>query len=208
MTGGAGLVDGFDNHDPARARVHSTCGRASCRNRIAPGTVLQEVPLAESLGVSRGPIREALGDLAAEGLVTITPRRGAVVSVAHASATSSRRTRSARRSSHWRCAAGRAGHDRGRASRRWSGPGADGRRRGDAATSWASSTPTSSSTTRGWMASGNGKLLDVYRRLIGPDGAPTVDRRHSCGAASTSPSRSIATSSTRRGRATRSAPAR
>ncbi len=48
-------------------------------NRIAPGTVLQEVPLAESLGVSRGPIREALGDLAAEGLVTITPRRGAVV---------------------------------------------------------------------------------------------------------------------------------
>ncbi len=48
-------------------------------NRIPPGTVIQEVPLAESLGVSRGPIREALGRLAAEGLVTVTPRRGTVV---------------------------------------------------------------------------------------------------------------------------------
>ncbi len=47
--------------------------------RIAPGTLLMEVPLAETLGVSRGPLREALGRLASEGLVTITPRRGAVV---------------------------------------------------------------------------------------------------------------------------------
>jgi DNA-binding GntR family transcriptional regulator len=46
---------------------------------LAPGTVLSEVALAESFGVSRGPIREALGRLAAEGLVTIKPRRGAVV---------------------------------------------------------------------------------------------------------------------------------
>jgi DNA-binding GntR family transcriptional regulator len=47
--------------------------------RLAPGTELHEVGLAGSLGVSRGPLREALGRLAAEGLVTITPRRGAVV---------------------------------------------------------------------------------------------------------------------------------
>jgi DNA-binding GntR family transcriptional regulator len=47
--------------------------------RLGPGTELQEVALATSLGVSRGPLREALGRLAAEGLVTITPRRGAVV---------------------------------------------------------------------------------------------------------------------------------
>jgi DNA-binding GntR family transcriptional regulator len=46
---------------------------------LAPGTVLGEASLARSFGVSRGPIREALGRLASEGLVTITPRRGAVV---------------------------------------------------------------------------------------------------------------------------------
>ena len=46
---------------------------------LAPGAVLSEVSLARSLGVSRGPIREALGRLASEGLVTITPRRGAIV---------------------------------------------------------------------------------------------------------------------------------
>jgi DNA-binding GntR family transcriptional regulator len=47
--------------------------------RLAPGTELHEVALAESLGISRGPLREALGRLAAEGLVTIRPRRGAEV---------------------------------------------------------------------------------------------------------------------------------
>jgi len=47
--------------------------------RLPPGTELQEVALSERLGVSRGPIREALGRLAAEGLVTVRPRRGAVV---------------------------------------------------------------------------------------------------------------------------------
>jgi DNA-binding GntR family transcriptional regulator len=46
---------------------------------LDPGTVLSEVSLARSFGVSRGPIREALGRLASEGLVTITPRRGAIV---------------------------------------------------------------------------------------------------------------------------------
>ncbi len=62
-----------------RERVYAHLKAEILDNRIAPGSVLQEVPLAESLGVSRGPIREALGILAAEGLVTITPRRGAVV---------------------------------------------------------------------------------------------------------------------------------
>jgi len=46
---------------------------------LAPGTVLSEVALARSFGISRGPLREALGRLASEGLVTITPRRGAIV---------------------------------------------------------------------------------------------------------------------------------
>lgn len=62
-----------------REVVHAHLKEEILANRITPGSVLQEVPLAASLGVSRGPIREALGSLAAEGLVTITPRRGAVV---------------------------------------------------------------------------------------------------------------------------------
>ena len=47
--------------------------------RLEPGTELSEVALAREFGTSRGPLREALGRLASEGLVTITPRRGAVV---------------------------------------------------------------------------------------------------------------------------------
>jgi DNA-binding GntR family transcriptional regulator len=49
-------------------------------NRLPPGTPLQEESLANALGVSRGPIREATRRLAAEGLVSVIPRRGAVVS--------------------------------------------------------------------------------------------------------------------------------
>jgi DNA-binding GntR family transcriptional regulator len=48
-------------------------------SRLEPGTELSEVALARSLGISRGPLREALGQLTAEGLVTTVPRRGAVV---------------------------------------------------------------------------------------------------------------------------------
>ena len=44
-----------------------------------PGERLVEGRLAEVLGVSRIPVREALRLLAAEGLVEITPRRGATV---------------------------------------------------------------------------------------------------------------------------------
>jgi DNA-binding GntR family transcriptional regulator len=47
--------------------------------RLEPGSELSEVALAREFGTSRGPLREALGRLASEGLVTVTPRRGAVV---------------------------------------------------------------------------------------------------------------------------------
>jgi DNA-binding GntR family transcriptional regulator len=60
-------------------RVHDHLKQEILANRLPPGTVLHEVGLAASLGVSRGPIREAIGRLAAEGLVIVRPRRGAVV---------------------------------------------------------------------------------------------------------------------------------
>src|SRR5579864_4335379 len=60
-------------------RVHEFLRDEIMADRLPPGTELQEVALAEALGVSRGPVREALGRLSAEGLVSIRPRNGAVV---------------------------------------------------------------------------------------------------------------------------------
>ncbi len=48
--------------------------------RLEPGQVLSESGLAQSLGIGRTPVREALQQLAREGLVTILPRRGVIVS--------------------------------------------------------------------------------------------------------------------------------
>ncbi len=47
--------------------------------QLAPGSALDELALAAQYGVSRPPVREALIQLAAGGLVEIRPRRGAVV---------------------------------------------------------------------------------------------------------------------------------
>jgi DNA-binding GntR family transcriptional regulator len=62
-----------------RERVFEHLRDEILSGELPAGTELHEVGLASSLGVSRGPLREALGRLSAEGLVTITPRRGAVV---------------------------------------------------------------------------------------------------------------------------------
>ena len=56
-------------------RAHAYLREEILANRLPPGTELQELGLSQQLGVSRGPIREALGRLAAEGLVTVRPRR-------------------------------------------------------------------------------------------------------------------------------------
>jgi DNA-binding GntR family transcriptional regulator len=46
---------------------------------LVPGAWIDEVALADSLGISRTPLREALKVLAAEGLVRLEPRRGCFV---------------------------------------------------------------------------------------------------------------------------------
>jgi DNA-binding GntR family transcriptional regulator len=60
-------------------RVYDRLRVEILEGELEPGTELAEVALSEQLGVSRGPIREAIGRLAAEGLVEVRPRRGAVV---------------------------------------------------------------------------------------------------------------------------------
>ena len=51
------------------------------RGGLAPGRRLDEQELAQRFAVSRTPVREALGQLAATGLVEHRPRRGVIVAV-------------------------------------------------------------------------------------------------------------------------------
>jgi DNA-binding GntR family transcriptional regulator len=46
---------------------------------ILPGEKLTETSLADMMGISRSPVREALRELSRGGLITIEPRRGAFV---------------------------------------------------------------------------------------------------------------------------------
>lgn len=50
-------------------------------SKLVPGERIQELQLAQQLGVSRTPIREALKVLTSEGLVELLPLRGAIVKV-------------------------------------------------------------------------------------------------------------------------------
>ncbi|WP_054074504.1 MULTISPECIES: GntR family transcriptional regulator [Comamonas] len=61
-------------------RVYALLRRAIVNIDLAPGTALNEVAVAESLGVSRIPIREAFRKLMAEGLVEIQPQKGTFIS--------------------------------------------------------------------------------------------------------------------------------
>ncbi|RBY78926.1 GntR family transcriptional regulator [Geodermatophilus sp. TF02-6] len=60
-------------------RALSTLREMIMGGDLRPGARLGEVELADRLGVSRTPVREALSRLAAEGLVQVVPNRGARV---------------------------------------------------------------------------------------------------------------------------------
>jgi DNA-binding GntR family transcriptional regulator len=60
-------------------RVADAVRGAIVRGDYAPGAALSEVTLAEELGVSRTPVREALKQLATEGLVHVVARVGTFV---------------------------------------------------------------------------------------------------------------------------------
>lgn len=64
---------------PLRDVVFYTLRQAILKGELEPGERLMEMQLAEQLGVSRTPIREAIRKLELEGLVLMIPRRGAIV---------------------------------------------------------------------------------------------------------------------------------
>ena len=70
----------IQNHKPLREMVYEELKMQILTGGIIPGTRMMEVELAEEMGVSRTPIREAIRKLEKEGLVTIEPRRGAYAS--------------------------------------------------------------------------------------------------------------------------------
>lgn len=64
---------------PLRDVVFHTLRQAILTGDLMPGERLMEIHLADRLGVSRTPIREAIRKLELEGLVNNVPRKGAVV---------------------------------------------------------------------------------------------------------------------------------
>ena len=70
----------LQNHKPLREIVYEELKRQILKGEIAPGHRMMEVELADDMGVSRTPVREAIRKLEKEGLVTIEPRKGAYAS--------------------------------------------------------------------------------------------------------------------------------
>lgn len=69
----------LDNYKPLRELVFEAIREAIINGQLRPGERLMEIQLAEELGVSRTPVREAIRKLELEGFVVMIPRKGAYV---------------------------------------------------------------------------------------------------------------------------------
>ena len=69
----------LDSYQPLREVVCESLRDAIRRGVLKPGERLMEIQLAEELGVSRTPVREAIRKLELEGYVIMMPRRGTYV---------------------------------------------------------------------------------------------------------------------------------
>lgn len=69
----------LDGYKPLREIVFDTLRDAIINQVLKPGERLMEIQLAEEMGVSRTPVREAIRKLELEGFVVMVPRKGAYV---------------------------------------------------------------------------------------------------------------------------------
>ena len=69
----------LNSYQPLREVVCETLRDAIRKGVLKPGERLMEIQLAEELGVSRTPVREAIRKLELEGYVIMMPRRGTYV---------------------------------------------------------------------------------------------------------------------------------
>ena len=69
----------LDSYQPLREVVCETLREAIREGILEPGERLMEIQIAEELGVSRTPVREAIRKLELEGYVVMLPRRGTYV---------------------------------------------------------------------------------------------------------------------------------
>ncbi len=67
----------LNDYKPLRDVIFDTLREAIIVGELKPGERLMEVQLAEKMGVSRTPVREAIRKLELEGLVEMLPRKGA-----------------------------------------------------------------------------------------------------------------------------------
>lgn len=69
----------ISEYQPLRDVVFHALREAIITGELKPGDRLMETPLAERMGVSRTPVREAIRKLELEGFVVMLPRKGAQV---------------------------------------------------------------------------------------------------------------------------------
>ncbi|MDO5707678.1 MAG: GntR family transcriptional regulator [Andreesenia angusta] len=72
-------IEQTDPYKPLRDIVFETLREAILDGRLVPGERVMEIQVAEKLGVSRTPVREAIRKLELEGLLIMIPRKGAYV---------------------------------------------------------------------------------------------------------------------------------
>lgn len=79
MTASAAMADSVAGHGSAGARVAAQVRAAILSGEYEPGARIRQEDLADRLGASRVPVREALRMLEAEGLITLVANTGAWV---------------------------------------------------------------------------------------------------------------------------------